>query len=538
MKTQLIPFNLDLLLLDEANSKTLQEINYLDIHDGLSKNFHPKGLFSTEIFGKVGEERRNRTFAYIDLRVEVLHPVLFKALCDLKELYGQIMAGKAFAVFDKSINDFVKVTSAAAGSTGYAFFMSYFDKLVFEERPSTKREFAIKLVNKYRKTPSLKRLIVMPAGLRDYVVDETGKPSEDEINTMYRKVLSITGALLNINITLDPTYLDSVRYNLQLAINDIYNYIINMLEGKSKLILGGWASRKTYDSTRNVITSHISEAHDLDSPKLVSPNQTVIPLYQYLRMTLPLTVKEIRDTYLYRVFPSDNSMMFAVNKKTLKKEMVPLDTKLYDAWMTYEGIEKTCAKFGEESLRHQVLETATHYLGLIYLGPDNTFRFMQDIDELPEGRSKKDVRPITFAEMLYISVYKSANEIPCFVTRYPITGYGSIYPSYVYLKSTVKGEVRYELDDNWIKSDKPAGEFPIAGLQFFNSMCPHASHLKRLGADFDGDTMSAQAVLLEESRAEIYNKLNDRSYYVGLDNEMIFSASTDIVEHLLASTTG
>lgn len=548
MQTNLLPFNISLLTLKSQDVKMIRPVKVLDIFTGGSRNFHPDGLFSTEIFGKVGEEKRNRMFSYINLNIEIFHPIIFKALTDLKSLYGDIIAGKEYAIFNKESNDFEKA-DIVDGKTGYTFFIKHFKDIKFEERPSIKREFNIKLINKYRDEAMFSNFVVIPAGLRDYVIEDNGKPSEDEINSLYRKVLSIASMLENVNVGANSDYLDPPRHNLQLAINSIYEYIKNMLEGKSKLILGKWAGRKIFNSTRNVITSFNPEVKDLFDNKTVSANNTVVGLYQYLRAILPLAIKHVRDNYLSDVFVGPNSPAVLVNKKTLKKEMVQLSPEYYDEWMTYEGLEKTMAKFGEENLRHDVLEIGDHYLGLIYKGTDNTFRFVQDKDELPSNRDEKDLYPITFAELLYMSVYKDSNTIPCFVTRYPITGFGSIYPSYVYLKTTVKSKVLTELDSNWnpiiipatkneVEHIAIAKEFPILGQQFYNSVSPAPSHIGRLAADYDGDTVSFTCILTEDGKNEIKDILASEKYYVGINGKMSFSANTDIIELVLLNITG
>lgn len=480
-----LPFNIEILRIQDKDLQSLQRIEVLDIFVGGTRNFHPKGLFSIDIFGKVGEERRNRLLAYIDMKVDIFHPTLFKAVYDLKSLYGDILSGKEYAIFDKESNDFVK-SDVLNGDTGFAFFVKHFDKLKFEERPSPKRKFNIDLINKYRKDAFISKLLVMPAGLRDYTIDEDGKPSEDEINTLYGKVLSISSVIDNVNAQYNEEYLDAARFNLQIAVNDIYNYIKNMLEGKSKFILGKWTSRKVFNSTRNVITSYLHDSPELFGDRSVSANQSVVGLYQFLRAIFPLAVKLVRDRYLSQVFVGPNSPAILVNKKTLKKEAVQLDPMYYDEWMTLEGLEKVFARFGQDDLRHDVLETDTHYFGLLYKGPDNTYKFVQDVDDVPETRSSKDLHPITFAELLYLSVYEESKDIPCLITRYPITGYGSIYPSYIYLRTTIKSEIRTELNDDWTESDRKAVEFPIVGEQFYLSLAMHNAHAARLTADFDG----------------------------------------------------
>lgn len=483
MNQAMLPFNISLLILSPEDLRGVRQVKVLDIFVSTTRNFHPDGLFSIETFGKVGEDKRNKVFGYIDMRISVFHPVVFKALCDLKGLYSEIMSGKSFAVFDPALKDFIK-SDPINGQTGYSFFVSHFHELKFEERPSPKREFNIRMIEKFKTKCLMDKLVVMPAGLRDYVIDDNGKPSEDEINGMYRKVMAIAGAIENINIKVNAEYLDAARHNLQIRVMEIYDYVKNLLEGKSKLILGKWAGRKIFNSTRNVITSYIPDSNELHGPRTVGANQTVMGMYQYMRAILPLAVKHVRDTYLPSVFVGPNAPAVLVNPKTLKKEIVNLDAEYYDDWMTYEGLEKIMARFGEENLRHEPLMIEGYCMGLLY-NDGRVFKFVQDKDELPEGFDAQHLSPITYAELLYLSVYKDSHETPCFVTRYPVTGYGSIYPSYVYLKSTVKSQSLMELGDDWAPTGSIAYEFPKKGEQFYNSMSPNVTHIGRLGADYD-----------------------------------------------------
>ncbi len=537
MLDQLAPFNLDLLVLNADMLKTVGQIKVLDIFD-TTKSFHNDGLFSTSIFGKQGDEKRNRSFGYIALNTEVLHPLIAKTIFKLKGYYGDIAAGTQYAIFDKSTKDFIKV-DPTEGQTGFSFFMRHVKELKFEERESARRGDSIALIYKYLDKLTLKNFLVMPAGLRDYTVDPDGKPSEDEINGMYRLIMALANVMGSSISAVNPEHLDHTRYRLQMTLVEIYDYIVSLLEGKSRLILGKWASRKIYDSSRNVITSWVPDSDELFGPKSVSSTQTVVGLHQYLRNIMPLASNMVRETYLNQVFPGPNSPAILVNKKTLKKEMVQVDSGYFQDWMTYDGFEATVGRFAEEDQRHDYIEVGNHYLGLMYKGPDGTFKFMQDIDEVPEGRDKKHVSPITFAELLYCSTYRISDTIPSFLTRYPVTSYGSIYPTYIYLKSTVKAHVRQELDDTWQPVDgKVANEFPIYQEPFFNSLGPATSHLQRLGADFDGDTCSLISLLTEESKAEIAKKLNSKNFYVAPDGRMAFSPGDDIIDLTLRCITG
>lgn len=530
------PFKLELLIPTEKDLQGIRAVEVLDIMEGFSKNFHPKGLFSIELFGKVGEERRSRTFSYIDLHVKVFHPLIFKVLCDLKELYGEIMAGKTYAVFDENTKDFVK-SNVAEGSTGYAFFLTHFPKLQFEQRPSIARKEYIRFIEKHRDNPFIEQLIIMPAGLRDYIVDPDGKPSEDEINGMYRSIMHVSGSMENVNVIDTPEYIDASRYNLQIKLLELYRYLISLIIGKHKMIQGAWMARKVSDTTRNVITSYIPVIDRLGDERGLDPNSSMIGLYQFMRDIIPLTVKNVTSKYARNVFVGPNSPAYLTDKKTLRKTMVDIQPKTYDAWMTYEGIEKLADKFSIDDIRHYPIDIEGYWFGLIYKGPDMTFRFMQDIDELPAGRDKKHVTPITMAEYLYMCVYEEALDAYGFATRYPISGYGSTYPGPVSLRTTVQSDVRVELDHNWQPLPVKAISFPITGVQFFNSFSPPPSHLARLGGDYDGDQMSHYCVWTQEAKQELKDILASREYYLNLDGTMAFSQDNDYISLALKYAT-
>ena len=532
----MLPFNIGLLVPKEEDTKYITPITSMDTMEPSSKNFAPNGLFSTEIFGKVGEEKRNRLFSYIDLKITVFHPVIFKALHELKHIYSGIILGKEYATWNDELKDFEKSTFLE-GSTGFYFFLQHFDELVFAERKSTGREHNIKLVEKYRKNCLIDKLVVMPAGLRDYEFDENGQPSEGEINPKYRKMLSLSNLVADPAAKAKPDTIDGIRAQIQVTFNDIYDYFTSLLEGKRKLIQGKVVTRKIFNTTRNVITSLNNTVGSLDSPQLVSQNATVVGLFQYLKSTLPVSVHQLKTGFLSKVFVGSNSPAYLVNKKTFKKEMVEIDPSDYDRWMTSEGLRLVINNFGEEDLRHIFLEVENHYLGLIYRGPDNTFALFQDIDDLPKERSRKDVRPITFCELLYAAVYEHANTMPGLVTRYPVTGYGSIYPCLTYLKSTVRGTTLEELTDTFQKTGKIAIEFPIYGERFVNSMSPSISHIKRLGADYDGDCCSLAVLFTDDAKAEIKRKLSSAAYYVGPSGKINFSIETDIAKYVVSSLT-
>lgn len=482
-----IPFNIFLLSPDKKRIANILPVQSMDIftQNGL---FHPQGLYSTELFGEVGSKARNSKFSYIDLKTEIMHPKIFLELSRLKNLYAGILSGKVYAVWDKELSDFVK-SDIVDGKTGYSFFMSKFNDLLFASNDSTIRDLRIKFLYKYNQSCMYRFMLVMPAGLRDIQINENKRPEEDEINPLYRKVIRAVNTINeHIGLKNDPV-LDTVRWNLQSTFNDIYQYIESILEGKKGFILGKFASRKIHGSTRNVLTAYDPAAKELNAQEAVTINDTVCGLHQYLKGTTELSIYNIRTGPMERVIFNLPSSIYLIDPKTLKQVQLTPSKKAVELWGTEAGLEEVINNFDKQNLRHKPLMIDDHYAALMYRDK-KSFKVFYDIDELPEHFSKSNVKPITFAEMLYISVYKQSRKIAGFNTRYPITTYGSIYPSMIYLKTTIKSDSLFELDQDWKlnEHDVKAISMPIVNEPFMDSMASHITHWKELASDVDGDS--------------------------------------------------
>lgn len=483
MSNLAIPFNVDLLVLNDNMLRGVKPVRTLDVFVGMSKNFHEDGLFSQSIFGRVGDEDRNRRFSYIDIKLPIFHPIIYATLVKLKRLYGEILSGKSYAVFDKKEKDFVK-SNQLDGQTGYHFFMSHWKEIQFPERRSDSRELNIQLINKYKDKSVIDKIVVMPAGLRDYEITADGRESEDEINTLYRKILSISNSVSLNSFSYSPELLNSSRYALQYNFNALYDLLKGNVEGKKKLYMGKWASRAVFNGTRNVITTTNVKVNELGSETSPGFNDTVVGLFQYLKATLPVSKYQIKNSFLSEVFLGPNVPANLVDKKTFKQVKHLVKPKSYDLWMSDEGLDKVINMYGEESIRHRELEVEGYYLGLIYRD-NKSFKLFHDIDELPEAFDKSKVRPITFTELLYTAIYPHYRKYPALVTRYPITGFGSIIPTKSFVKPTVNTERLSPLNETWdIDPTLPvAYTFPTR-TAFFNSLSPSQNKLSGLGADF------------------------------------------------------
>ncbi|TSH67403.1 hypothetical protein FG611_26260, partial [Salmonella enterica subsp. enterica serovar Muenchen] len=95
-----------LLNVNKSLVSHLKPVTTTDTFQGLTKNFHPEGLYSTEIFGLTGSEARDSTFSYIDIKLDIISPTVCLALFQLKQLYEEICSGKRFAIWNEKEKDF------------------------------------------------------------------------------------------------------------------------------------------------------------------------------------------------------------------------------------------------------------------------------------------------------------------------------------------------------------------------------------------------------------------------------------------------
>ena len=535
-----MPFNIDLLILTDKETQYLRPVKSLDMFINAQKQFHPDGLWSNEIFGVVGTNARSTRTSYIDLRVPIIHPTLCKTILKMRSFYKEILSGREFAKWDPELGDFIK-SDMVDGKTGYEFFVTHLPKLNIPEKDSVTREQAIALFEKYKDNLLISKLLILPAGLRDLEIDEFGRVTSDDVNSLYYKLIAISNTINPSSVKASIEAYNPQRVSLQNTVNEIYEYFTQIVEGKKNLLMGKWAARKIFNGTRNVITSMIMHSTELTHPRNPTFNDTMMGVYQTAKAMLPVTIYNLKMGFLDKCFSSPGAPALLTDKETLRSIRTVLPAHIYTDWVSTEGLEKLLTHFKEESVRQEPVMVGDNYLGLIYRGPDGTFALIHGIDELPEGRNESDCTPITHMELLYCAIYHVAHNYPVYVTRYPITGVGSIYPSYVYLKSTVKFDERTELDpDTWepYPDKRIAYQFPRRDSSSYNSLSPHASRIGRLGADFDGDTCSANIVTSDEALKEVKKYFNSPHAYVGTDGRFINDTNIDTVKFVLRNITG
>lgn len=544
MKKALVPFNISLLIPTQKQLQMVGRVTSHEIFEGTGGNFKEDGLFSVAIFGRVGSKEREGRFGYIHLGLDILHPVVYRNLIKLKAFYEEIIMGRAYAQFDELSKDFVP-SNELEGRTGYTFFFDNWRKVNFGETKSGIRMSRLQLIEKYKANCTLQDFLVCPASYREAEIDADGRVTMDEINEKYRYLLTLSyGVPEYFGPNDDLSIYDRKRVAMQNTALEIYNHYENLLSGKGGFIQSKWASRRVFNGTRNVLSSLDTNAADLEAPNRPRFKDAVIGLFQAAVAVKPKTIFHLRDTLLAEIFDSNTNRVQLVNTKTLLREWVDIESEDMDRWGTPEGLELVINELRVIEQRSRAIEIADHYLALIYLDDKQNFRIMRDISELPAGKNKKFVRPITYAELVYIAGLPMWYKNACFVTRYPVENYNSSIPCQVYVKTTVKGELRYPLNWEFERDENaaPALEYPIFTLnkpaQWHDSTSLPPAVLAPLGADFDGDTVSVNVTYSNEATEEARKFFKSRLAYIKAGGGIAFSLSIHTLNLTLRYMTG
>lgn len=478
-------FNIDVFTPKETDVANIGQVTNGFIFETNSKVFRKGGLYDPLIFGQVGTTARMETFGYIDLVVPILHPLIYTTFLSLGSLYAGIAEKKKFAIFDNKKKDFV-LSDNKHGHSGYTYLIDNIHKIQFDDKEGEERKLKIAMVKGYSgKDNQLTKWLVLPAGLREYEEDDNGRPQENEVNNLYRKLLGLTSMIKNININGEYSLVDSIRLKIQKVVVEIYEHFKTLIDGKKKFIEDKFAKRAVTYGTRNVITPMDNNITDLTKTDMAKLNTITVGLYQYAKAITPITVNKVMGIFSNRLFNTNTTSAYLVDPKTLKTILVDINIKKRDEWLSISGINDIMNKLAQPDVRAKPVMVDKYYIMLVH-DQDNVITMLDHTDDIPEDMDKKYLRPITYTELFYIAIYDTCGKYPAFATRYPVVELGGIYPCKPYVKTTIKGRtvtVRYRGQEKEMK------EYPIIGQKYVEAMSPHNTRLPRLGADFDGDSI-------------------------------------------------
>lgn len=494
---------LDIEKLIEVNK--LQEVTSTRLFSN-KMTYEQDGLLSTEIFGLSKGDRRS-TFAYIDLKQHFIHPHIYHKV--LKSIYKNIIyiiSGQRRFV----VKDGILVEDDENGWTGISNLYDHWDEIKWEKSKSandTNKKLLIKLS---RDEVFITKTLVCPPAYRDVVLSGTVDSSDyvNELNNLYIRLLRLVstlgeGGLINRN-----------RYATQMKIQDtlveIMEYYKNQIAKKQGLIRKNLIG-KSVDYGSRVVISAPTYDHERLEDNIVDVEHTALPISQCISNFRPFIEAWVLNFFTHEVINNPNLITF-YDYET-KKEITA----------TLKDPE---VQFSEKNINKMINDYS--------LNPDNRFKVINvDVNVptakgdkiakavmilkgkviLPNNVSKELNRAMTVTDILYLASVDVCEKRHVMVSRYPVGTDKGIYFSKIRVQSTIKHvKVIYNgkeypfypyIDFN-ITHDK-------VGVQFIDTLVPSNSHLEGMGADFDGDQVSARGIWSDEANAEAERIMNRKT---------------------------
>jgi DNA-directed RNA polymerase beta' subunit len=465
------------MILDILNISNFVKINnvqeitspYILAADG---NPDPEGIFSYEIFGRMGSTERREYFGFVGLKRNFLHPLIYNMIYQMYRNLPAIINGERFVKVVNGKIVQVKQDDKDA-ETGVDFFYNNWDKIRWDgEDDSKSRLKKQSLFNTMKRADVfVDKWLIIPAMYRDINLhDRTakGKIEMDEINSFYIRL--INGASSE-SITYTSSYM--TQANVQQTLVDIHDSLTKKQAGKEGIIRKAIMGKTVDYAAVSVISAPRFNSNTCDE-QMIPYNYIGIPLYTVCALFYPQIVKGLEDVF------HDVSQSTQI---ILDSDVVSVDEK----------IEYNVDSESLTALVKAYVKDKTKRI--------RTSRFTLSGDEAGRFKSFEQGvgRPFTITDLLYRVAADVVFNKHVLSTRFPITDAGSTIINKVKILTTEKtvdlsngalpGSYNFEYMRTYpfFPIDKK-GEIIHDDVNWIDTTVPNNSFLSSMGGDFDGDT--------------------------------------------------
>lgn len=235
-------------------NKEIQKSNLLEVKNAnppVGMKYDPAGIWSEDIFGKVGSRERKTRFGYIDIKSKIFHPQAYDIIRTVSEPIAKIVNRKArFKLVDG------KFIPTMEGETGLSFLIRNIDNFKFADVAKKEKTKEAKYLDNNKDLILIdKWLVVPPGGLRD--IDMTRRNAErtqSEINNYYKGLL-FTVQQLEIAQG-DDELSDQIIERTQKVLVQISTWIKqNLMKGKQGLFRASMLKKSMDQTTRIILAS-------------------------------------------------------------------------------------------------------------------------------------------------------------------------------------------------------------------------------------------------------------------------------------------
>lgn len=437
----------------------------------------PDGIFSYDIFGRVGSNDRKNNFGYIDLKRKFFHPLIYNAVLQMFRNLPLVLAGEKYCIVSPKTGGIKIVPPEEEGAeTGIDFFVDNWSKIKWNVNDSTSRERKEAL---FETIPEelifVEKWPVLPAYYRDvnFHSKESGKVDMDEFNTFYIKLINTVQSNL---ITFTGAY--ATQNNAQTIIVDIHNYISKKISGKGGIIRKAIMGKTVDYAITNVISAPRFNA-EFYKDQMIPYNYIGVPLYNVCALFFPLIVNQLENMF-YDIAQS-TEFFLTYDEKTGEAKYAETGAMVTEK-LNSESLRKLVATFIKDKTKS--IRTARFNLGEEHMVISSLERMLG--------------RPATVTDILFNAAADVVFNKHVLSTRFPVTGSESLIINRIKILTTedtvdlsnisdrLTGSLKeyykaYPLipsaNDGTIRKDK---------VKWIDTVIPNNSFLKGMGGDFDG----------------------------------------------------
>ena len=145
---------------------------------------------------------------------------------------------------------------------------------------------------------------------------------------------------------------DSIRYQMQCKVQQIYDYILNILNGKTGFNQAKYARRAIVYGSRNVITApQMVRVQSPTAPNMLKVDELEIPPFQALKALTPVAINIMLTMFDSRF--ASSATIPVINSKTLKLEMRKIDESEIKKYTTSDGLNDFINDMRSTHLHHK-----------------------------------------------------------------------------------------------------------------------------------------------------------------------------------------
>ena len=533
LKDQIRQDNLQVSLLDVddfVKKNNLVEITNPVIFDA-SSNPTQDGLLSNTIFG-ITKESRASTFAYISLKKKFLQPLVYRIWSKVDSKIKSVIHGIGTYSIDKS----GAIVEDPNGDNGIDFLRKNLDKIKFRETDSVKRERYIKFLNANRRLFFTDKLIVIPPFFRDIKVDG-GKISVGDINKLYINVM-VSASAIGDSTEYGFSISKSVEGRLQEGLMEIYKWFgtgtdsnpNGGLPGKFGVIRRANLSKTTDYATRLVLSAPKLDVESMEDIR-ADLDYSVLPMTSAAANFFPFVIFHMRRFF--------------------ENEFIG-DTK-YPAYdkgkLIYVRVEDYQLQFSDEVLKKELDRFIHGYSDRFRpvtfkasLNGTKMEEFMMSFGDTfgktPDDDMIKNVRPVTWCDVIYLACEEAIKDKMILITRYPIDTFYNEFATKIRLSSTIETEevtingVTYTHYPKIRKEDIGKD----TSSSFIDTMNICNGYLDSIGGDYDGDMVTIKGVYTDEANDELRKQLETNIHFINLGGTPVVSTSKESIQAIFAMT--